>query len=200
MGNNENFESIKSADKVQDTKSSNLTSYMMERPSSVHSGRDKNDGLVDKGILPSFDIMEFKTGPEAKPTELKDSGVKVEHDKEGNTKVDYPSGVHVESGGTHHSEKNGHKIETDTMIVVAEPPNHQTKDGKILDPKNRVIAQENEDGSWTIDSGKGFYTQHADGTIERTSAIRSRDGKTFEVLDTENPLGNLKPGDMTKHK
>ncbi len=201
MGNHENFEANKAADSVQEGKQNNLSAYVMERPTHNQSGRDKNDGLVEKGLLPSMDILEFKAGPEAKPAELKDAGIKVEHGKDGSTKVDYPSGIKVESTGVSHSEKGKNiKIETSGLIVEAVPPNHQNKKGEIIDEKGRVIAKPNEDGSITVDSGKGFFTQNPDGTIVRESAIRSRDGKTFEVLDTSSPLGNLRPSAMTHHK
>ncbi len=201
MGNHENFEAIKSADSTHEAKH-NLSAYIMERPTPGQSGRDKNSGLVEQGILPSMDIMEFKAniGPEAKPSELKAAGVKVEHTKDGHTKVDYPSGVKVESTGVTQSEKGNIKVETAGNIVEAVPPNTMNKKGEVVDPKGRVIAKPNEDGSITVDSGKGFFTQNQDGTIESTAAIRSRDGKTFEVLDTNNPLGNLRPSDMTNHK
>jgi len=201
MGNHENFEAQKTTDSSQESKISNLSSYMMERPAPAQSGRDKNESLVATGVLPSMDIFDFKSSaPEAKPAELKDSGVKVEHGKDGSTKVDYPSGVKVESTGITHTDKGKIQVETGGIVVEAVAPNHMNKKGEVIDPKGRIIAKPNEDGGITVDSGKGFYTQDADGTIHRESAIRSRDGKDFEVLDTSSPLGNLRPGDVVKQK
>lgn len=192
----ENFEAPKSAEQIKEAPQANLSSYVLERQAPSNQGRDKSDSLVNQGILPSVDFLEMKTGPEATPAQLKDSHVKVEHDKDG-TKADYPTGVHAESG-SHDMQVNGRNIHTEAIIVSATNGNHFDKKGQIVDSHNRVLAKENEDGSWTIDSGEGFYTQRKDGTIERTSAIRSRDGKDFEVLDTENPLGGMKAPDSPK--
>jgi hypothetical protein len=108
--------------------------------------------------------------------------------------------VTIESSGETHSQKGNMKIDTSMVVVDAQPPNHQNKKGEVIDPKGRVIARPNEDGSVTVDSGNGFYTQYPDGAIKRESALRSRDGKTFEVLDTNTPLGNMRPSDMTHHQ
>ncbi len=79
-------------------------------------------------------------------------------------------------------------------------PNHARLNGDVVDPKGRTIAKHNDDGSYTVDTGKGFFTQRSDGTIRKETAIRSRDSKSFTVIDTESPLGDLRPSDMTKHK
>jgi hypothetical protein len=207
MGNHENFEANKAADSVQEGKLSNLSAYVMERTAPGQGGgRDRNNGLVEKGILPSMNIMEMsseiRTGTEASAKETHDAGIKVEHGKDGSTKVEYPTGIKIESTGVSHSEnaKGNIKVETSGTVIEVMPPNHQNKKGEVFDEKGRIIAKPNEDGSYTVDSGKGFFTQYPDGTIVRESAIRSRDGKTFEVIDTNSPLGNLRPSDMTHHK
>jgi hypothetical protein len=197
MGNHENFESSKAADSVQQGKLCNLSAYSMERGAAIQSGHDQNNGLVEKGILPSIGFMEMssevRTGTPAAATEFKDSGVKVQHGKDGSTTGEYPSGVKIES-----SKSDKSNIELHPMIET-EPPNHLNEHGEVIDPRGRVIARRNDNGSVTVDSGNGFYTQYADGTINRESAIRSRDGKNFAVIDTNTPLGGLRPSDMTKH-
>jgi hypothetical protein len=206
MGNNhENFEMNKAVDSVQEGKISNLSAYTMERSAPIQAGRDKNDSLVEKGLLPSISFMEMstdvQTGSPATASDIRDAGVKIQHGKDGKTTGEYPSGVKIESSGISHSEKGPNiQIETSMNVVEAAPPNHLNKHGDVIDPKGRTIAKANEDGSVTVDSGKGFFKQHADGSITKESAIRSRDGKTFEVLDTNNPLGDMRPSDMTDHK
>jgi hypothetical protein len=197
MANCENFESNRSA-AIHDGLT-NLSSYIMERSTQPQSGRDQHSGLVENGILPSLSFMsgDVRTGMPATAPEMKDSGVKVHHGKDGSTTGDYPSGVKVESTPASNSGKSNVILEP-TISVESLPPNHMNKKGEVIDPKGRVLAKMNDDGSVTVDSGKGFYTQYPDGSINRESAIRTRDGK-FEVIDTNTPLGNLRPGDMTKH-
>ncbi|CAN5143502.1 hypothetical protein BH10CYA1_BH10CYA1_38170 [soil metagenome] len=62
-------------------------------------------------------------------------------------------------------------------MIEAVAPNHMNKKGEVIDPKGRIIS-----------------------TVHKESAIRSRDGKDFEVLDTSSPLGNMRPGDVVKQR
>jgi hypothetical protein len=199
MTNHENFESTKTADSMRDGGSSNLSTYALERLAPNQNERNQQKGLIENGVLPSlsFNMADsyVRTGTEAKPQELKDSGVRVQHGKDGSVKSEYPSGVVVESIPPVHSTKD-HVTLGPTIGLSPEKPNHMNSKGDVVDPKGRVIAHMNDDGSVTVDSGKGFYTHHPDGTIDRESAIRSRDGKTFKVLDTNNPLGGMSPSDL----
>jgi hypothetical protein len=195
MSHDENFESHKAANSIQDGNLSSLSAYAMERPSATQSARDLHHGLVEKGIVPPIFLdmsPEVRTGTPATREEIKDSGVKAHHGNDGSTTSEYPTGVKIESPPPPHSDKSKLKLES-------EPPNHRNKKGEVIDPKGRVLARTNEDGSVTVDSGNGFFTHYPDGTVRRESALRSHDGKTFEVLDTNTPLGNLRPSDMTAH-
>jgi len=207
MGHNEQFEATKAADSMQENKISNFNSYVLDRGANGRSMQDvqmKTDSMVAAGALPSLDLFsDAKTGTVASAKELKDSGIKTQTVPDGTgegtkTSTEFPNGVKITSAEStsHHG-----KIETTTNIQVIEasPPNHKNKAGEVIDEKGRVIAKPNEDGSITVDSGKGFYTHYPNGEIRRESAIRSRDGKTFDVIDTNTPLGNLRPGDMV-HK
>ena len=201
MGNDQNLESHRAADLVKEGNLSSLSAYAMERSSPTQSARDLNNGLVEKGIVPPIFLdmsPEVRTGTPATAEEIKDSGVKVHHGKDGSTSSEYPTGVKIESSPPSHSAKSNIELGP-TVTVESEPPNLLNKKGEVIDPKGRVIARTNEDGSVTVDSGEGFFTHYPDGTIRREAALRSRDGKTFEVLDTNTPLGNLRPSDMTAH-
>lgn len=201
MGNHENLESNKATDSLRESLSG-LSDYIMERFAPSQSGRDRQSGLVEQGILPSVSFSEMsneiRTGSPATAAEMKNSGVKVQHGKDGSTTGEYPTGVKVESTPASQSEKSNVTLEP-TIRLENVPPNRLTKKGEVVDPKGKVLAKMNDDGSVTVDSGKGFYTQYPDGSIHRESAIRSRDGKTFEVIDTNTPLGNLRPSDITRY-
>jgi hypothetical protein len=169
MGNHEAFEANKKTESVKDGGCNSLSSYAMERGASrPHGGADQHNNLVEAGILPAMNFT-----------------------------CDYPTGVKVETSPPPKNQ-HGNVIIEGSIMVQAEPPNHMTKNGEVVDPKGKVLAKMNDDGSVTVDSGKGFYTHRPDGSVERESVIRSRDGKTFEVIDTKTPLGNLRPGDVVK--
>ncbi|HEY9713010.1 MAG TPA: hypothetical protein V6C72_06050 [Chroococcales cyanobacterium] len=202
MGNAEHFESIKAADSIKEGAMNNLSGYTMERSVPVQAKHEQNNGLVEQGILPSVSLMEFSSdvrpGTPASAAEIKESGVKVEHGKDGSTVGHYPSGVKIESTPASQSH-NPNVVLEPTLKLESEAPNHMNKNGDVVDPKGRIIAKMNPDGSVTVDSGKGFYTQYPDGSIDRESAIRTRDGKNFDVIPTSTPLGDLRPSDMAKH-
>ena len=198
MGNHiEYTESKKGGDSLKDSNLSALSVSLWDECKQT-VGRDQQKTALADGILPELNF-EARTGSPASKNELKDSGVKLSHNKDGGTTGEYPSGVRVDTTPGARDEKHHVTIGPGSMLQ-AEKPNHMTKDGEVVDPKGRVLAKMNDDGSVTVDSGKGFYTHYPDGEVRRESAIRSRDGKTFEVIDTNTPLGNLRPSDMTKHR
>lgn len=137
--------------------------------------------------------------------EMKESGIKAEIEVDGErktTKAKYPGGIDVQVS-------NGGKIKTDdgreititkSNIVSVKPPIHETKEGSgvFVDEKGRAIMKVNEDGTVTVDTGKGFYTQGPDG-IKKITALRTRNGKDFEVLNTDDPLGGMAPPDNLSH-
>jgi hypothetical protein len=202
MSIHENFEATKAPDAQQGTLA-NLSSYAMERSAPMQSRGDQHTNLVEKGILPTVSFMEMsndvRTGTPPTAAEIKDSGVKVHRGQGGSTVSEYPNGVKIETLPAPASQTGSVRFGP-TIGLSTEKPNHLDKKGEVVDPKGRVIARMNDDGSVTVDSGNGFFTQYPDGTVNRESAIRSRDGKNFAVLDTNTPLGDLRPSDMTRHK
>jgi len=171
------------------------------------------------GILPqlSFDLADgaseaslFKAplpGKDITTKQMKESGVRAAETKDADGAKtitgDYPTGVRVTTSdaGEPEVKPNGNVV-TVTGTDIVEPTGNvkPNKDGTVwVDAKGREIAKKNDDGSWTVDSGEGFYRQSGKG-IEKVSVIRSRDGKTFEEINTKDPLGDMKPSDMPKVK
>ncbi len=212
MGNHENFETVKTAEATHENNIGTIDLYADRRGShSVHDHHESTDSLVSKGVLPPIDLIEmsseYRTGKVAASRDLSDAGVKTklsaEKDGAQTTSTDYGNGVIISSteGGKPTDLGNGHKLTfKNNMAVEVHYPNHAKLNGDVVDPKGKLIAKHNEDGSYTVDTGKGFFTQYADGTIRKETAIRSRDSKSFTVIDTETPLGDLRPSDMTHHK
>lgn len=202
--NNELLEgNQKSAEKV-DNKVLSVADIMKPGEITRFDNTKMADSKMDN-ILPPMMLIEARTGSEAKAQEIKESGVHcTRHSKDGvtNVKAEYPSGVVLESSEdkNQRASKHGNAVVTETGIVSieAKAPNHMNSKGEVIDEKGRIIAKQNADGSVTVDSGKGFYTQYPDGEIRRESALRSRNGKDFEVLDTNNPLGGMQVPDQVK--
>lgn len=181
---------------------------------------NKNMASNLDGILPqlSFDMADsasdaslFKAplpGKDITTKQMKESGVRAAETKEDDGAKtitgDYPSGVRVKTteGGEPIVKDDGRVVTvtgTDSVEATGDV-RPKGKDGNVwVDAKGREIAKRNDDGSWTVDSGEGFYRQSSKG-IEKVSVIRSRDGKTFEEINTKDPLGDMKPSDMPKVK
>lgn len=211
MGNHtEQFE----GNKPQEAKAFNpsLSNYGMERQDPGMNSRDlqmKSNDLVAQNILPDLAILDDVKpgygGRQATREDLKEAGVKAEHKvaKDGTetTKVEFPNGVKIEKtdGAPHRAEGRPNVIIETGITTIEGAQEKPAGSGKYIDATGKQVAQVNEDGSITVDGGKGkFFTVEADGTVTNASAIRSRDGKTFQVLDTDTPLGNLRPGDVVK--
>jgi len=147
----------------------------------------------------------FRTGKELNGQELRDAGIKCKRDvdKDGarNTTVEYPNGIKVTvSEGHTENGPHGTRVEIGSSALIEfSPPNKIKPNGDVIDASGREIARQNPDGSVTVDTGKGFYTQYPDG-IRKEAAIRSRDGKTFSVIDVDTPLGDLRPSDMSQRQ
>lgn len=203
----ENFEATKPADALQRGESGNLAEFGPERTDPAQLLRDnqvKTDVLVDKGVLPSLDLLAmangFRTGDEVGASELRKAGIKCKRDVDADgresTKAEYPNGVKVTvTEGTTITRKNGVKVEIEPTSLVEVPKGsreHPKGSGVFVDGNGKQIAKVNDDGSVTVDTGKGIYTQYHDG-ITKETAIRSRDGKSWTVIDTKTPLGGLKP-------
>ncbi|RTL40110.1 MAG: hypothetical protein EKK48_16795 [Candidatus Melainabacteria bacterium] len=166
--------------------------------------------LLKRGILPAVEIADSssqeRTGKVASNRDLQDAGVvrkhSVEKDGAQTTTVDYGNGVIISTtdGGKPVDIGNCMRITfKNNMAVHILPPNVGKLNGNVEDPSGRIIAKHNADGSYTVDTGKGFFTQHTDGSIRKETAIRTdkphekRKFHDFDVLDTETPLGNLRP-------
>lgn len=198
MINQKDIESSKLSAPREGDGTGQLSDYILQR---LQRDERNSDSLVDSHILPSVELLEFKSpGPTATRAEIKNSDISVRHLPDGTTKIDYPDGITVESKTKTYTDSEGRKQEKHFNEVNASKPNTKKKNGDVVDPNGRIIAKVNDDGSVTVDSGKGFYTQDVDGTLHKETALRTRKGKDFEVLDTSTPLGNLRPGDMTKQK
>ncbi|CAN5143785.1 hypothetical protein BH10CYA1_BH10CYA1_38190 [soil metagenome] len=208
MGNQENLDHIKMSETVTPgCKFLNLFADIKGFPQTQH---DLSDSLLKQGVLPKIEFAnsdEYRTGKLAGSRELADAGIKCKHSIENDgaqtTTADYGNGVVISTteGGKPTDLGNGHKLTFKNNVAIEiQRPNHARLNGDVVDPKGRMIAKHNQDGSYTVDTDKGFFTQRGDGTIRKETAIRSRNGKDFEVLDTETPLGNLKPSDMTNHR
>lgn len=172
------------------------------------------------GILPqlSFNMADGASdaslfqaplpGKDITTKQMKESGVRASESKndDGSKTItgDYPTGVrvHTTDAGKPQVKDSGNVVtvtESDSIEATGDV-RPKGKDGNVwVDAKGREIAKRNDDGSWTVDSGEGFYRQSNKG-IEKVSVIRSRDGKTFEEINTKDPLGDMKPSDMPKVK
>jgi hypothetical protein len=217
MANFEHHEPVNALESQQSGFS--LNDYAMVRNSVQFAQSDNRstDSLVGNGMLPAFEIKDGSSqqaqlkaprplkGTDITTKEMKDSGVSAAQEKDGDSKTTnarYPGGVEVSvSNGKTLRDPDGYEIKISNMTMVqVKPPLHETKPGSgvYVDEKGRAMVKV-QDGTVTVDTGKGFYTQGPDG-VKRVSAIRSRDGKDFEVLNTDDPLGNLRPPDMTKQR
>lgn len=207
MGNHtEQFEGQQQAEAK--SFNSSLSSYMTERPDPAMNARElqtKSGDLVAQGALPSLEL--FSAPPDVQPgyggriasrEDLREAGIKCERKTEDNgdktVNAEFPNGVKISitDGQVREGSRPGTTIDTSTSILegAQEKP---LGSGHFVDKTGREIAQKHSDGSYTVDGGNGkFFTVEADGTITKASAIRSRDGKKFEVLDTDNPLGGVK--------
>ncbi len=217
MANAEFHETVNALESQQSGFGS-LSDYAMVRHNVQFAQTDNrsNDSLVGNGMLPAFEIKDGGSqqaqlkaprplkGTDITTKEMKDSGVSAAQEKDGDTKTTnarYPGGVEVStSNGKTLKDPDGYEIKVSNVSMVqVKPPLHETKPGSgvYVDDKGRAMVKVNGDGTVTVDTGKGFYTQSPDG-VKQVSALRSRNGKDFEVLNTDDPLGNLRPPDLSK--
>lgn len=215
MSKPENVDEIKMADAMQPSlKFLDLYADIKGFPQTQH---DLSDTLLMKrGVLPVIEIAEtqseFRTGKPATRADFDDAGVKckrsVEKDGAQTVTVDYGNGVTISSteGGKPTLLPDGHKVVfKNNMTVEINGKNVGKLNGNVEDEHGRILAKHNPDGSYTVDVDGKFFTQRADGTIRKETAIRvpkpgEKKFHDFEVLDVENPLGNMRPSDMTIHK
>lgn len=201
MANTEFHESI-DAVRCQQSAISCLSDYAMVRQSALLAQTDdrSRDSLLGNGMLPAFEIKDSSSqqaqlkatrplkGTDITTRDMKDSGVSAAQEKDGDSKTTnarYPGGIEV-------STSNGKTLvspEGDTLkvskvsMVQVKPPLHEAQEGGrvYIDGNGKAMVKVNRDGTVTVDTGKGFYTQSPDG-VEKVHAIRSRDGKDFTVV------------------
>lgn len=181
--------------------------------------RQMNANLVDAGLLPAMelnlangddDVIELKNPfkKDIATKAMKDSGVKatetLNDDGTKSVTAETKNGVRVTvSEGSERIMPSGNKVKVDESVMIE--PNGQIrqkdKDGKVwVDAKGREVVRKNDDGSVTIDTGDGGFVKVDSQGVKKISAIRSRDGKTFEEIDTDSPLGNLRPPQIPVRK
>lgn len=215
MSRHHHIEDTKSADSHQSNqKFLDLFADIKGFPQTQHDLCDTI--LMKRGVLPAIEIADssndYRTGKIASNTDLHEAGAvrkqSVEKDGAHTTTVDYGNGVTIsttEGGKPIDLGSCQRLVFKNNVAVHIAPPNVGKLNGNVEDPSGRIIAKHNPDGSYTVDTGKGFFTQHADGSIRKETAIRTdkphekRKFHDFEVLDTETPLGNLRPDDLSKH-
>ncbi len=214
---NEIHESFSKVEAPQ-TNTVSLSDYAMVRQSGQLAQSDlrSNDALVGNGMLPAFELADsavqhtaFKAPPPLKGTDIttkdmKDAGVSAAQEKDGDTKTTnarYPGGIEVSvSNGKTITTPDGHEITiSNSNLVQVKPPIHESKEGSgvFVDKAGKVVAKVNDDGTVTVDTGDdgGFYKQTPEG-VKKVAAIRSRDKKTWDEIDTDNPISNDMRKDM----
>lgn len=183
-----------------------LSSYVLDRQDPSLNSRElqiKSNDMVAQNVLPELSINHADVTPgygnrHASRAELKEAGIKMEQ-KAGqdgiiNTKVEFPNGVKVVKSEMPERNIPGTDLKTKgsttAVIGASEKP---VGSGEYFDKSGKQVARVNADKSVTVDGGDGkFYTVEKDGTVTKASALRSRDGKKFQVIDTDSPLGGYK--------
>ena len=176
-----------------------------------------NSKLENAGVLPKFDLMlangddepielknPFKEDLTTK--QLKEAGVKatrtLENDGTHTVTTERKDGVKVHVGeGKDVAAPSGATVHIDGTVLIE--PNGKIhpkdKNGDVwVDSKGREVLKKNDDGSVTIDTGDGGFIRQDSQGVKKVAAIRSRDGKTFEEIDTDTPLGGLRPSDLSR--
>lgn len=198
-----------------------LGDYAMVRPDQQLAKYDQqmNANLVDAGLLPAMELNlangddasnelmnPFETDIATK--QMKESGVKatetLNDDGTKNITTETKSGIKVTvSEGGEKVMPSGNTVKISDSVIIE--PNGQIhpkdKTGDVwVDSKGREVVVKNKDGSVTIDTGDGGFIKQDSHGVKKISAIRSRDGKTFEEIDTDSPLGNLRPPQIPVRK
>ena len=184
-----------------------LSDFMHAQPLFSKPQENQMDSIkyVEKGTLPRLDLFsapELRTGRQMSPKELENEGIKSRESRSDDgtkeTKVDFPNGVRVTVSEGKTVVRNGREVEIGpgSMVEVSGADGQIRESspgsGVLVDKSGKQIAKHNEDGSVTVDSGDGVYTTHPDGTIRKEVILRSRDGKSWEILDANAPLGKLR--------
>ena len=190
---------------------------MMRQGNLAQFDRQNNSKLEDAGVLPKFDlkltsgddeVIELKNPFKEDLTtkQMKEAGVKatrkLEDDETHTVTVETKNGVKVSVGeGKDVTAPSGRTVHIDGTTVIE--PNGQLrpkdKSGDVwVDKNGKEMIHRNKDGSVTIDSGDGGFYRVDQNGVKKVSAIRSRDSKTFEEIDTDNPLGEHMRRDLPK--
>ncbi len=138
-------------------------------------------------------------GEEIKSEDLKKSHINATRTVEDGKKVtnaEYPNGVGIKVKEGSIGEGESRFQATEAKI---EHNGDLTKKGNsFVDKTGKEIIKRNVDGSYTIDTGEGFFRQSPSG-IQKVHAIRERDG-SFREINVKDPLGDLKMSDPAAKK
>lgn len=213
---NHEFDPQRKVDQAE-TKEPSLIEELLHRlqernePLQVREQTPEEAARSADAFLPQFDLLngtsQFRRGNEMSSPELAKESIKSKHrvDRNGidSTLAEYPNGLQVlVVEGEKRVKADGTRIELDpTTVIQFSKPNraHPRGSGILVDGNGRQIAKQNDDGSVTVATDEGFFTQTPYG-ITRVTAIRSRDGKSWTVLNTDDPLGDLRPTPIPNEK
>lgn len=216
MANAEFHETINALESKQSGFGS-LSDYAMIRQTALSTQNDNrsNDSLVDNGMLPILEVKDGSSkqaqakaprplkGTDITTDEMKNSGVSAAQEKDGDTRTTnarYPGGVEVSvSNGKTLVSPEGDKLNVSNVTMVrVKPPLHETKPGSgvYVDEKGRAMVKVNRaEGTVTVDTGKGVFTQSSDG-VKSVTIMRTKRGADFEILNIDDPLGGMRPPDL----
>jgi len=189
--------------KTDDVKSLNDYALMQSNALLAQLNREFTNNLMGAGILPNFELHIGDGSAQAYATKkplpgkdittqpLKDSHVRASELVENGRKAtvaEYPNGIKL-------TVKEGPRPETidgrfhvvKSEAEIEHPGNLRKKGNTFVDDKGKVIIKRNDDGSYTVDSGEGFFRQGPNG-IKKTTALRDRKGN-FEEFNADDPLG-----------
>jgi hypothetical protein len=191
--------------KLDEAKS--LNDYAMTQSSTMLAkfNQEFSNNLIGAGILPNFELhladgaahaaatKEALPGKDITTQPLKDSHVRASELVEGGRKstiAEYPNGIKLTvKEGPQPETVDGRFHVVKSEAEIEHPDNLKKKGNTFVDEKGKVIIKRNDDGSYTVDSGEGFFRQGPDG-IKKTSALRDRKGN-FEEFNPDDPLGGL---------
>ena len=191
--------------KPDEAKSLNDYSMTQSNMMLAKFNQEFSNNLMGAGILPDFQLHfgdgsanVFATkkalpGKDITTQQLKDSHVRASElveDGRKSTIAEYPNGIKLTvKEGPQPKTVDGRFHVVKSEAEIEHPGNLNKKGNTFVDEKGKVIIKRNDDGSYTVDSGEGFFRQGADG-IKKTSALRDRKGN-FEEFNPDDPLGGL---------
>ncbi len=210
MANGEFHEPIAALD-AQQSGFGSLSNYAMERQN-AQLAQDIAKSMGDTlpaltlywkdGAANHAETRKVLPGEPIKSDDLKDSHVKASKTEEEGRKAtiaEYPNGVGLKvKEGTKPETIEGRFHVVKSEAEISHGGDLHKKGNAWINENGKEIIKRNDDGSYTIDSGEGFFRQGPKG-IEKVTALRNRNG-SFQEINTKDPLGALKPSDLTSKK